>query len=277
MSIIILRRARNEDLQDLQLVEEGATPGLSYLADVYEMFMADDGDDLTVAECDGRLVACGKYSRMPDGSAWLETLRVLPEYQGRGIGKKFYEKFFESADKHGINTMRMYTGRTNVVSKGLAERFGFRLAGTFSIAKFQLDGLATHDLSWRQILDEEQAVEICRPYLSRWGKLITYNRTFFSPDPAVIGFLSRQGLVYSDGENVVIAGARFQPWLSNFLLAYGGDAQRCLAQAVRLSQHQKAKTLICIFPSYQSSIRNELLAFGFVLESAELIVEEWHR
>ncbi len=277
MTEIILRRARYEDLPQLQIVEQGATPGLSYLADVYEMFMADDGDDLTVAELDGKLVACGKYSRQPDGSAWLETLRVLPEYQGRGIGKRFYEKFHRTADEQGVNTMRMYTGRTNVVSKGLAELYGFTLRGTFSIAKMSMTDRTCKAESWQRLTDGKAAFELFERHLGRWGELICYNRTFFRPTREVIVYLANKGLIYSQGENILAVGARFQPHLSNFILAYGGDARACLEQAIHQTLLQQASNLICIFPYYQTSLRNELLAAGFVMDNAELIVEEWRR
>ena len=72
-----------------------------------------------------------KLTVLPDGSAWLEALRVAPFAQGKGVGKQFYQHFFTVARERGIPSMRMYTGVRNAVSKGLAERFGFRLAATY--------------------------------------------------------------------------------------------------------------------------------------------------
>ena len=68
---------------------------------------------------------------MPDGSVWLEALRVSPEVQGQGVGKRFYQRF-ELAKLRSVNTMRMYTGVNNAKSKGLAEQFGFHIAAAYS-------------------------------------------------------------------------------------------------------------------------------------------------
>ena len=91
-------------------VEAGATPKLRYLPRVFERFLHDPAGEFMVAELEGRLAACAKFSLMPEGSAWLETLRVLPEFQGRGLGKMMYQRFFELARRQNTPVMRMYTG-----------------------------------------------------------------------------------------------------------------------------------------------------------------------
>jgi len=55
------------------------------------MFLNDEDGDWSVEELEGKIMGCGKYSILPDGSAWLETLRVVPEAQGLGLGKRLYE------------------------------------------------------------------------------------------------------------------------------------------------------------------------------------------
>ncbi len=114
--IIELRRARLEDREKAIWVESKSTPNLSYVPDVFEMFVSDDVGEFSVAEVDGEVVGCGKFTVVPDGSAWLETLRVIPERQGIGVGKRFYERWLEAARRLGVPTMRMYTGVGNVVS-----------------------------------------------------------------------------------------------------------------------------------------------------------------
>lgn len=127
---ITIRPAAPGDLDAVIAVEAGSTPGLRYVARVIDDFVADPTGEFTVAEIGGIVVGCAKLTRMPDGSAWLETLRVAPAFQGLGVGKRLCEGFFAFARREGISMMRMYTGVTNAASKGLAERFGFRLVGT---------------------------------------------------------------------------------------------------------------------------------------------------
>ena len=95
--------------------------------------------EFLIAEINGQAVGIANFSVLPDRSAWLETLRVIPEFQGQGVGKRFYERFFEIARQKKIKTMRMYTGLTNHASKGLAERYGFfsrsRISGSPPVPK----------------------------------------------------------------------------------------------------------------------------------------------
>ena len=60
---IELRRARQEDREKVIAVESGATPNLSYLAKVFDMFLSDKSGEFIVAEVDGKLVACGKFTK----------------------------------------------------------------------------------------------------------------------------------------------------------------------------------------------------------------------
>jgi len=92
---ITIRPTVITDFERLIKVETAATPGLSYLPNVFGTFLNDTSGAFLTAEFDGEIVGCGKFSVMPDGSAWLETLRVLPEYQGKGIGRKMLKKGFE--------------------------------------------------------------------------------------------------------------------------------------------------------------------------------------
>ncbi|MEZ4659482.1 MAG: GNAT family N-acetyltransferase [Caldilineaceae bacterium] len=131
MTTITIRAARPEDKEKIIEVEAKSTPNLRYVPQVFAEFMAHARGEFSVAEVDGELAACAKFTVLPDHSAWLETLRVIPERQGLGVGKRLYERFFEIARREGVATMRMYTGVKNAVSKGLAERFGFQPAATF--------------------------------------------------------------------------------------------------------------------------------------------------
>ena len=72
-----------------------------------------------------KMAGTGKFTLLYDGSAWLETLRVDPKYQGLGVGKEIYKYYYIKAKEHGCKLMAMYTGISNAVSAGLASRFNF--------------------------------------------------------------------------------------------------------------------------------------------------------
>jgi len=107
---ITLRKARQSDKEKVIWVESLSTPNLSYVPYVWEIFINGLEGDWSVEEVDDEIVACGKYSILPDGSAWLETLRVIPQKQGIGLGKRLYEHWLKLSEVKGVKTMRMYTG-----------------------------------------------------------------------------------------------------------------------------------------------------------------------
>ncbi|NLY36639.1 MAG: GNAT family N-acetyltransferase, partial [Tissierellia bacterium] len=86
---ITLRKATEEDRQQCIWIERSAIKTFSYLDDVWDYFNSIKGD-LTCAYVDGKMAGIGKFTLLYDGSAWLETLRVDPKYQGLGVGKKLY-------------------------------------------------------------------------------------------------------------------------------------------------------------------------------------------
>ena len=83
--VTTLRKVTPEDKQHVFAVEAKSTPKLCYLPDVFEMFVAEEHGEFFLAEQDGSVVACAKFTLLADNTAWLETLRVLPEYQGLSL------------------------------------------------------------------------------------------------------------------------------------------------------------------------------------------------
>lgn len=276
---VAIRPARTEDRKTLINVEAGATPNLSYVGHVFDMFLSDPRGEFSVAEVDGQVVACGKFTVLPDGSAWLETIRVLPDFQGMGIGKRFYQRFFEIAEAETVTTMRMYTGTKNAVSRGLAERFGFQLAETFSGAQLDLP----HDSSARKtnfqpVTDPAKAAELILPQADAWKHFLVMNRTFYKLTSPLCGALIDAGQLYVDEatNSAVAIGARFMPEAAYHIGFFDGDVAACLDLARQLAIKANTQHLSCLFPRDKTKIRTQLVDYGFQLKPAEFIVMERH-
>ncbi|MBP7961126.1 MAG: GNAT family N-acetyltransferase [Caldilineaceae bacterium] len=253
-------------------------PGLQYLPRVFDAFVADETGELCVAEIDGAIVGCGKFTLVPDGSAWLETLRVIPAYQGLGVGKRLYERFFELAERTGSPTLRMYTGLSNVVSKGLAERFGLRLAGTYRGA-WQACGPAAAPLTlpaFHQITDPDTATALLMPFYDKWAGFLVMNRTFYALTPALCADLAQKGMVYAEpaSHSVITLGARFMPEQALHLGVFGGDVAACLAFALQTGVERHVARLSCYVPPSAQDVQETLLHHGFQIETSDLIVME---
>lgn len=278
---ISIRKAREDDRDAVIAVEQKATPGLSYVPQVFDMFLSDKSGEFLIAEADGVAVACGKFTVVPDGSAWLETLRVIPDYQGLGIGKRFYERFFEIARRDGVQTMRMYTGVRNVVSKGLAERFGFRIAATRRGAWLHCKtGQMEYQLpiakSFQQVRSAERAVEGLMPLQERWEGYLVMNRTFYTLTPALCADLAEKGQVYEDPAtgSVVTLGARFMPEAALHIGVFAGDAGACLGFALSQGIASGAARLSCLFPVSNVELQDTFVHYGFQFEKSDFIVME---
>lgn len=272
----LLRTVMAEDKQQVCAVEAKSTPKLRYLPDVFEMFIAEERGEFFLAEQAGVIVACAKCTVLADNTGWLETLRVIPEYQGRGIGKQLYARYFEIARAEGIHTMRMYTGLNNLVSRGLAEYHGFQLEASFlGFSKAcEPSGVhaAAHD--FQHIQDADQASVLLMPHAAQWNHFVVMNRTFYRLTPALCAYLAQQGHVYADSQSgsVLVLGARFSPQQALHIGLFAGHAEVCLQFAQQHANESGTQQLSCIFPQSATPVQELLTEYGFEPHPSPYIV-----
>jgi GNAT superfamily N-acetyltransferase len=273
---IRLRPITRADYENVCAVEAKSTPGLRYVPDVFEMFTTDPRGEFFLAEQGDEAVACAKFTALPDGTGWLETLRVIPEQQGRGIGKKLYERYFAIAQREDIHTLRMYTGLTNAVSKGLAEYFGFVLEETF--LGFSKPGDAMGEgadaPAFQPVRDPARAAALLMPHAPAWGGFAVMNRTFYRWSPALCAHFAQRGCVHEDPatNSVVVLGARFAPQKALHLALFAGDETACVHFAESATHEAGAPRLHCLHPQPCTRISAALAAHGFAPDPAPYIV-----
>ena len=278
---IHIRKITKEDYQTVCEVEALSTPNLRYVPHVFDLFLTSRDGAFLIAEMDGKAVGIANLSILPDHSAWLETLRVIPEVQGRGVGKRFYEKFLEIAEEKKIKTLRMYTGLTNHASKGLAERFGFSVAAEFQEAWLTLkDKQSQPEISgsFRPVTDLQIAASLLLPYQKKWNGFLVFNRTFFTVSDELCLDLVRKKMLYHDSKNasLIVLGSRFMPWQSLHIGLLGGDRQSCLDFACREAISRKVERINCLFPPEAAEIKELFTKNGYEFLSTHLIVMETH-
>lgn len=277
-----VRKMTWADLDRACEVETASIKGVKYLRAVADEFINDSVGELGVVELDGKIVGVGKYTILYDGGAWLETLRVDPEYQGRGVGKAFYNRFFELANQQGVNRMGMYTGLTNVVSKGLALRYGFQVTGTYRGANLAISGqeaVSEEVAKDFRLLSEEEAVEKMAVMAEAWEGHMVMNRTFYPMNDGLYRGLARDKKVYYDdkGDNLVVLGARFMPESALHIGLYRGDAKKIFEFVKFEAVRRHVPKVTIMFPPNAHKTQEEVLSAGFVLEAGDCIVCEWHR
>ncbi len=270
---MILRKAENKDLVKCVEVEKSAIKGFSYLGDVWDYFMSTKGE-LSCVEVDGDIRGIGKYTVLPDNTAWLETLRVDPDYQGRGIGKRIYERYFEQAREFGNSSMAMYTGINNVVSAGLAKRNGFEKVAEFR--GYVLENFLPGEQYPFELTDPITAMNDIMPHKEKFGSHFVLNRTFYRFNEENISAMSMDSLVFKNSQtgSIVMCGARFQHLKAMHIGFMAGDMDECLEFIKRYAYSHKIPKIICTFPIPNKELEEFLADNNFVKEPSDLIVME---
>lgn len=132
---LLIRPAKPRDRADLAEISKTTWEGHDYLEGVADSWLADSG--FIVGELSGRVVACGKISRMPGDVAWLEGLRVHSEFRGRGLGRIMSDRILEEAlrllEEGRFTGIEFSTYINNLESRAMAERQGFRITELFHV------------------------------------------------------------------------------------------------------------------------------------------------
>ena len=87
-----VKYATYQDLPQAISVEKETLGNYTYLEDAWHYFSTQKGELICVYD-NTKMVGIGRFTVLPDGSGWLETLRVIPAYQRKGVGKEIYKKY----------------------------------------------------------------------------------------------------------------------------------------------------------------------------------------
>jgi ribosomal protein S18 acetylase RimI-like enzyme len=77
-------------------------------------------------EIDGRLAALIETIEQPD-HLLIENVAVLPQHQGRGLGRRLLALAEDLARDHGHAEIRLYTNKLFVENIALYRRLGYRV------------------------------------------------------------------------------------------------------------------------------------------------------
>ena len=269
---IVTRPATWEDLPACLAVEAAAMKSHCYLADVADLYFNGTVGDLTVAEVDGKIVGIGKLTLLYDGSAWLETLRVDPAYQGNGVGKAIYRRYLEEAAQLGAPALRMYTGVKNAVSAGLARKHGFSIHCTCREMTLELDDSPVEKTQFHRV-GQDSACRLLAPLAGAWKGFLCFNRTFYAMNDALYRGLAYEGKVYREetSGSILVAGTRFQHKLALHVALVDGDVDRCIAAAKSIAKERGIPKLVVMFPYDNQVLEEKLASLGFVQSPSDFI------
>jgi len=268
-----VKLASHEDMAEALRVERETMGDYVYLEDAWHYFSTLQGGLISVSH-EGKMVGIGRFSVLPDGSGWLETLRVVPEYQRKGVGREIYKKYLELARENGCPSMAMFTGAENVASSALAEVFGLRTAARHrGYHLTNLEGGAPHGfvhVGW------QRAAELILPMREEYRDYMTFNHTFHRINEANARQFAAEGKVFEDPESgsFIVCGARFQHHAALHIAMMGGDYDRCIDFAVNHARAMGVPKVYCTFTLGNEKLEKALIARGFTPDPSDIITKE---
>ena len=260
-------------------IERTAVRSNHYLNDVIDYYRTTKGE-FTLALADSFPAGMGKLTVLYDGSAWLELLRVHPDFQRQGMGKAIYRRYLEQVAAFGCPAARMYTGVKNVASAALAEQFGLHRG-----PEFRGMSLPVQDDSFQpqpkplHLLGGEEAAEYLLPLQEKTGGFLSINHTFYQLNRSTCFGFAAAGWVYGDGEgSVLVCGARFQPQKALYIAALAAPDRAKKENALSFSRNLAVMTgaekLTVHFPNQDQQEQEFYQAHGFTVDPSDDVVYE---
>lgn len=268
-----IKLASYEDMKECARVETETMGNYCYLEDAWHYFYNQKGGLVTVYKED-EMIGIGRFTVLFDGSGWLETLRIVPQWQKQGAGKEIYKMYKQLAEEYGCPSMAMFTGVKNEVSAGLAKFNGLSKAAQHrGYHLTDLSGGCAHGfkhVGW------QRSVELITPMKEEYNDYMIFNRTFYHVNEENAKGFAVEGKVFEDKENgsFIVCGARFQHHATLHIAMMGGDYDKCLDFAVNYAKAQGLEKVSCTFAIDNPKLEQALIARGFASEPSDLITME---
>lgn len=267
--------ANFDDIADCVKVEKDTMGTYCYLEDCWHYFSSMKGELICVIDEDTeKMVGIGRFTVLNDNSGWLETLRVVPEYQNKGVGKLIYKEYLKLAEKYKCVSIGMFTGVANKASKGLALKNGLTVASEhtgYHLSNFEKAN--SHDfknISW------QESIKLIMPLKEKFNNYMTTNRTFYHINESNIMHFASEGKVYysKSDESLIVCGSRFQHSTALHIQLIDGNYDKCIEFALNLAKSKGVGKVSCTFARENPELEIALVKYGFEKEPANLITME---
>ena len=121
-----IRFAKESDKDEVLSFTERTWEWGDYIKYVWDIWIRDRSGKLFVAEVNGKPVGILHVAFLPDGSAWLEGLRVHPSFRRKGIAYKLNLEALQYIKENGYHLIRLAIAKWNKPPQKLAHKLGFK-------------------------------------------------------------------------------------------------------------------------------------------------------
>jgi GNAT superfamily N-acetyltransferase len=204
-----IRRARASDKEEILEFVKDIWRGHDYIPRVWDDWLRDRKGQMFVADLNGRPVGMNRIRFMPDGSGWLEGVRVHPNFRRMGIATQLGRNSMSFARKRGLRTIRLTSGYFNKPAHAQVAKMGLKEVARMSVyskrkgARFnptknvRLAGPSDVPVLWGKIKESRE--------YARGGGVYWEGFTAAAITPKTLALLVRRRSVFVSGEAVVIA------------------------------------------------------------------------
>jgi GNAT superfamily N-acetyltransferase len=129
----VIRPARRSDRDAMLRITREVWDGTDYVPFQWQRWLDDRAGYLCVADWNDNVVGLQHTTVQPDGTAWMEGIRVEEAMRGRGVGAAMLHHSLEWARSADCPVARLSTSSENQSSLRVAQKAGFREVNRFDV------------------------------------------------------------------------------------------------------------------------------------------------
>ena len=253
---------------------KGVWGGHDYIPQVWDEWLRDPRGIVSVVEVGGTPVGMNRVRFLEDGSAWLEGVRVHPDYRGQGLATLLGENSMRIARERGVGVFRLTSGSANRMAHRQIARMKFSEVSRFSV--YGPKSLRRGAVEPRKVeldeLDEVSAAMRSSREFSLGAGVFWDDYTAATLTPEVLRKLVREGAVWKRGKAVGVtrlgAGGDWEQ-----VCFIGGPPADAVPLAESLIGRKKKARELWVFVPQGSAIIKGLRQKGFRRNFAMILFE----
>ncbi len=264
---INVRDAKYEDMEGIIELCSLIWDGDDYVPDLLDKWFFS-GDPFVIAEDSGNGKIVGiDHAMIQRNIAWLEGLRVHPQYRGNGISEMLFREILKKIVLRRIIKMRSMIWNGNGISKHLSEKHHFSKVMTYYLLNLDLKKTKFENCEERNMIVEDV-------FPSNMYNIIGYFEDYFNaclrkyPDGWVeyedSFFLGNRIVVRKDDSGLLCGISAREKGVFNInLVRYGKALYQCISKAVEFAKKSGCDNVQVNIPVNLKSLVREFLEFGF--------------
>lgn len=272
---IKVRQGRSEDLFQIREFTQNTFRWGDYLPDAWNHWVVSTRGDLLVAEIDDQIVGTVHVRYLENREAWLEGVRVRPEFRKGGVATHLIQAAHSLASIKKCRVMRLETGVNNLAARRTFEKLSYHRHVLYGVHKAQaadasMDGVRpakSSDLracweTWQHSWCMRAGKSIVpAPYGWRWWEL---TRKRLSDE-------IRAGRVWVTPGAFMTVRREDDSWDITLVAGVKRAAVRLL-QAARWLANQDNKPQVFWFAPYVARARDWAAAADYQLDEDDLLI-----